>query len=237
MLTLSPLGQSLFFFTRSAKHGIVPIDIFKSLQLCGESTLKVILSRLLKKGALIKLKNGLYSWNVEGGGVEDFFYASQATYDGYLGFSTALYLHGLTDQYPFTLFVVTPNKSASKRIGDVELKAVAMHKRAIGTHQLGDYLVSTVPKTLYDCFHLPEYSGGLSVILRAVYEAKLNESQWREFLTYVDKFESQASKKKIGAYLNLLKETDRPVPAWVVSQLGKANLKLDKNELLSWWFA
>ncbi len=237
MLTLSTLEQKLFFATRSAKHGIVSIETFKDLGFCVQDTLRVIISRLLKKGALAKLKRGLYAWNLEGNVFDDVFYVGQSIYSGYLAFSTALYLHGLTDQFPFTVFVATRGNSSSKRVGNVEFKAVAVRSRATGAEVKNSYFISTVAKTVYDCFHLPEYGGSYALILHAVYNAKMDEKQWREFLHYVEKFEGPSSKKKIGAYLHLLGETDRPVPKWVVSKLGKANLKLDKKELLSWWFA
>ncbi len=236
MLTISPLGQQLFFATKGTKHGVVTLEFFKNLELCREGTLKVVISRLLKKGALLKLKNGVYAWNMEGNGVEDMFFAAQNVFNGYLAFSTALYLRGLSEQFPFTIYIATRGKSASRIFGQTELKAVAIHSRATGVERLGDYEVSSVAKTIYDCFHLPEYAGGLSAVLEAIHRANMNKIQWAEFLTYVDRFESNNSKKKIGAYLNLLQETDKPVPSWVVSHLGKAELKLDKKELLYWWF-
>ncbi len=236
MLVLSPLEQQFFFATRSAKHGLVTMELFKALKLCSDGTLKVIVSRLLKKKALTKLKNGVYVWTVERG-IDDVFYAATFVFNGYLAFSTALYLHKLNDQFPFTMFVATHEQSASRSIGEVEVKAVAIHKKAFGIQNLGDYVVSTIPKTIYDCFHLSEYAGGYSAILRAVYEAKMTKEQWLDFLNYVQKFEKPFYVSKISALLYLLGETDRPVPKWVLATLGKpSKVVLNKRELLHWWY-
>ena len=237
MLILSPVEQGLYFSTQGAKHGVVVMETFRELGLCTVGTLKVVISRLLKKGALLKIKNGVYVWNLAGSGFGDVFFIGQNAFDGYIAFSSALYLHKLFDEFPFTIFIATRSKSASKFFGQTEVQAVALNGRAVGVQRLGEYWVSTLPKTLYDCFHLPDYGGGIGKILWAVYKAQLTKQQWMEFISYVEKFELNSSKRKIGAFLALLDKTDHPVPRWVLKKLGTSNAKLDQRKLLSWWYA
>ena len=175
-----------------AKHGIFSFGEAKSWRLCSEGTLRVTLARMARKGSVARLAQGLYfARPIEQPGAlpDDVFYAAQLAFGGYLAFATALYLHRLVGEYPFTVFVATGNKSVSTQWGAVEVKAVALRSRAVGVIRMGDYVVSTRAKTLYDCLHLPEYAGGVKGVVNAFKNARLSEGEWMEFWRYVGSFE------------------------------------------------
>ncbi len=256
--SLSALEQQIYFLSQGAKNNIITYDTIRSWRLADENVINVILSRMCKKGWLTRLKKGVYLLSGYGKGIVDIFYTAQFVYSGYLAFSTALYLHKLIDEMPFTIYIATKGISASKHFGEYNIKAVSLGKRATGMQLIGDYWISTIPKTLYDCFHFPEYGGGYSRILKSVHSSKMNEKQWDEFINYVKKFDSDASCQKIGYLLDLLKKTNVDIPSFVLSYLqkrvrsvvsigkrkakGKFNKKwkiidhIGEQTLLSWWY-
>jgi predicted transcriptional regulator of viral defense system len=254
-----PLEQRIYTLAKDAKNSIVAIETIKSWRLASNGAIRVALHNLCKKSWFLPLKRGLYAVQPYlGGGIEDPFYAAQLVYGGYLAFSSALYLHKLGDEMPFTVFTVTKRKSSTRRIGEYEFRAVALGRRAIGAQRLGDYYVSTLPKTLYDCLYMPQYSGGHAKILRAVYNARMDSADWREFMLYVGRFESGAFCQRAGYLLSMLAKTGKKVPAFVLNGLwgmeGRSITRLQpgsggkydprwrvvdnvgERELLGWWF-
>ncbi len=167
-----------------APAGIATLDVLESLQLCGDDTLKTTLNRLYKKGAIARLKRGTYASLP----LLDGFAGALATFNGYLGFSSALYLHKITAEQPFVFIIVTTATSATKSLGQYEFKAVALKEKAAGFEYKGTLAVSTRAKTLFDCLYLPRYSIEHGKLLEAFGSAKLLKSEWREFDEYVKRF-------------------------------------------------
>ncbi len=175
---------------RKAPRGIASLDILESLQLCNRDTLKTTISRLHKTGKIVRLKRGVYAALP----LQDAFAAAQAAFGGYLGFATTLYLHGLISEMPFTLTVATVKTSAVKAFGVYEFKAVPLGKKAVGFETKDGYVVSTRPKTFFDCLYLPEYSIEEKKLFRAFREARLTAKEWKEFDFYVEKFADNSRK-------------------------------------------
>jgi predicted transcriptional regulator of viral defense system len=178
------IGQAILNALSASPHGITTLDVLESLRLSDSFTLKTILSRLNRSGRIIHLKRGVYSTKP----MTDPYACAQATFNGYLGFSTALHLHGLISEMPFTLLVATTSTSKVKRFGEYEFRAVALGEKAVGFARVGNYVVSTRPKTLFDCLYLPKYSVEEDKLLDAFGQAKLTKQEWREFDVYVKKF-------------------------------------------------
>jgi predicted transcriptional regulator of viral defense system len=186
------LELHIYALARRAKHAVFSIQEAHSWELCSPGTLRVTLGRMQKRGVLVRLKRGLYyAPPAEQSGVpaEDAMYAAQMVYGGYLAFATALYIHRLRDEVPWTIFVATRGRSAARRLGALEIRSVALRDRAIGVQRIGDYMVSTRPKTLYDCLRLPEMGGGEVGVAKAFRRARLSGTEWREFWAYVGRFE------------------------------------------------
>jgi predicted transcriptional regulator of viral defense system len=157
------------------------LDVLRSLRLCDDATLNTLLSRLGREGRILRLKRGLYSANP----VQDPFLAAQALFGGYLGYTSALYLHGLIAEVPFEVLVVTQRKSAQKTVGVYSFRAISMGPRAIGFQTKGPYTLSTPAKTLYDCLRLPSYSVELDKLLDAYASRGLSHKERAEFNDYV----------------------------------------------------
>lgn len=255
---LSHLEQKIYFLAKDAKYKIITYDIISSWGIAKENTLKFILHSLCKKGWFYHLKKGVYIVQppfAKKIHIEDPFYTAQMLFNGYLAFSSALYIHHLIDEIPFTIFIGTKNQSKTKIIGEYEYKAVSLDKRAVGSIKIKDYFVSSIPKTIYDCFYLPEYAGSYSRVLKAVFDARMSDKQWKEFLIYVKKFSSGAFCQKVGYMLSLL---DKKIPDFVFLYLktkvksiiylqgkekGEYNEEwkiidnIGKENLLSWLYA
>lgn len=223
---LSGLEQRVYFAAREAKKGIITFEILASMQLCSRQTLYVVLNRMVKKKFLFRVKRGVYSvatgYFQPVNGVEDAYHTAQLIFPGYLAFATALNLHGLLDEFAFTAFVATTSTSASRVLGQVEVRAVALGKSAVGFVRMGDYTVSTRAKTLFDCLRFPDYSGGYSKITKAFFFAKLSAEEWQEFCSYIAAFSSKATAQRAGYLLELIKKkAGVKIPAFVVDCLKK----------------
>jgi len=179
--------------------GITTLEVLASLTLCDAFTLKTTLSRLHKAGRIVRLKRGVYSSNP----MTDPFICAQNTFNGYLGFSTALYLHKFITEVPFVLTVVTTNTSSYKTFAPYEFRAVALKDKAVGFVRLGSYVVSTRAKTLFDCLYLPMYGVESHKLIAAYREKPLSKTEWREFDSYVKKF---LFSKQVLARISLAKK-------------------------------
>ncbi|MBI5176677.1 hypothetical protein HY995_01160 [Candidatus Micrarchaeota archaeon] len=186
-----------------APSGIATLDVLDSLHLCGADTLKTTLNRLNKKGAIAGLKRGTYASLP----LQDGFAAAQATFNGYLGFSSALYLHKITAEQPFTITIVTTATSASKTFGQYEFKAVALKEKAVGFQYEGALAVSTRGKTLFDCIYLPRYSIEHEKLVEAFGNARLSENEWNGFDGYVKRFAT-------GKMAVRMREAKREIRGW-----------------------
>lgn len=232
-------------------------DILKLFPKTRRNKINKISSRLSSKGYMKRLKKGVYliqdkptSTPVIG----DPYKIAASIYDGYIGFSSALGIYGLLDYEPFTIFVVTKNRSSERRIGEYTFRSIAMGKRAVGmTYYKGVY-VSTIAKTFFDCFYKPQYGGGYSAITKALYDAKID---WGEFKQYLE-LGSASFCQRTGYVLDMLNKETGKVPEDVLGYLrgriknntklvptgrpaGKYNREwkvldnLGKDNILSWW--
>jgi len=189
--------------------------------------------------------------------IKDSYEIALALYKGYLGFLTALKIHGLTEYEPFTIQVITTNASKTKSIGDYVFKAIVLKEKAVGaTHQDG-YWVSSLEKTFFDCFYKPTRCGGYAVITKALYEnQKMN---WHLFTFYFKKFASNALCQRTGYVLDTLnKKTNKEIiPEEVIKyfkqristktrlnpsikKAGKYNkewkVMVNEKNTFSWWY-
>ncbi len=176
-----------------APSGIITLDVLESLGLSNRNTLKTTLNRLAKKSAIAGLKRGTYAALP----LKDGFAAALATFNGYLGFSSALYLHRIIPEQPFSIVVITRVISGVKSFGQYEFKAVALKEKAVGFTQNGPLAVSTRAKTLFDCLYLPQYSLEHDKLVEAFADAELSKKEWREFDDYVERFANERMAKRM----------------------------------------
>lgn len=177
------ISQSVLDAIRSSPDGLASLDVLDSLGFCDRLTLKTTISRLNKSGRIMRLKRGVYSVKP----MRDALACAQDAFNGYLGFSTAMRVHGLISEIPFTLFVVTPGVSKRVEFGDYEFQAVALGSKAVGFEKKGIYVVSSRAKTLFDCIYLPRYAVERAKLFDAFSRAGLTCLEWKEFDSYVER--------------------------------------------------
>ncbi|UZE92318.1 MAG: hypothetical protein IB616_00365 [Methanosarcinales archaeon] len=218
-----------------------------------------ICSNLSSKGYLYRLKKGVYLIQKKPSTVpviKNPYNIALALFNGYIGFSSALRIYDLLDYEPFTIFIVTPNKSMEKRIGEYTFKSVAMGKKATGITFYKGIYISTLEKTFFDCFYKPQYGGGYSTITKALYDADLD---WDEFTKYF-KLASDSLCQRTGYVLELLRKETGKKPSKDVLHYFRKRVKnntkllpsgqargeyikewmvldnLGKENILSWWY-
>lgn len=255
--TMSPLQQKIYFAARNAKDGVIFLDVIKSWNLSDEKTLSVALSHMVKKGWLMRLRNGVFLISEPNARtIINPFVISTYIYPGINAFSSALYIHKLTDMVPFEILVATRNESGTKRIGEYSFRAIPIKDKYGGSSEKGGVLVSSVAKTLYDCIMHPELSGGFPQILKALYESNLSKKDWDEFLSYAEKFERNSFFQRLGYLLSLFPKKNKMISMIIQKCKEKVGSKIylykrkkgkliqewmviddvGKEELLSWWY-
>jgi predicted transcriptional regulator of viral defense system len=214
--------------------------------------------QLSKKGYLFRLKKGTYLVMDKPSGlpvIKNPFVIAMVLFSGYIGFSSALRIYGLLDYEPFTIFVVTKNRSKEVSIGEYVIKAVAMGDMATGMTFYKDTYASTLAKTFFDCFYKPQYAGGYAEITKALYAAK--GLDWQEFVKYFDRA-SDALCQRTGYVLDMYDRDTGKVPGRVLEYFrGRKKNKtrllpsgrgrgtydrewmvmdnLGKENIMSWW--
>ena len=126
--------------------------------------------------------------------------------DGAVAYWSALNLHGLTEQFPNSVFIQTTKVKPPKQVFGVTYqfvkitpaKRTGIAKEGYGNHS---YAITDVEKTIVDCFDLPQHSGGYAELIRAFNEAKLSAEKMMEYCKAVNNL---AAIKRIGYLAELL---------------------------------
>lgn len=169
-----------------------------------------ICHNLISKGYLYSLKRGAYVVNDEPTKqpvIKNPFMLAPHINKGYLGFSSALRLYDLIDYEPFTIFIVTKNKSAERAVGNYLFKTVSMGPKATGVTFFKNVYVSTIEKTVFDCFYKPQYAGGYRELANAL--SNISKINWNQVLTYFSKYASDALFQRTGYLLEMLQHEQR----------------------------
>ena len=156
-----------------------------------------ILENLVHKGLLSRIERGKFcKANFRDENVIGTFAAKK----GVVAYWSALNLHGLTEQFPNTVFIQTTHKKNDKSIFGVNYKFVKISEsKRCGTIKEGygnhSYYMTDVEKTLVDCFDLPQYSGGYAGLIRAFAVTPLSGEK---MIDYCKAIKNIAATKRIG---------------------------------------
>ena len=144
-----------------------------------------LLDRLAAKGALARVRNGVFFKNAEKNADLDFL-AGMALGGGkcFAAVSSALYFHGLLDEQPSVFYFATRNKRKRFSFNDNDYVLVPFGKDFRDVVEQRGVLVSSIPKTLFDCLKRPRLAGGISKVVEATQSARLSDGQWKELLGY-----------------------------------------------------
>jgi predicted transcriptional regulator of viral defense system len=183
----------------------------------GEAWRDKALHGLHKKGCLKRAKKGLY-FNPER--LEDPYGIALRIREGYIGLGSALSFYKLSGYEGFGVSVMTRGfrKNTPLEGTGYTIEFIPLGKLFTGFSRQGGIYVSSVEKTLFDCFLKPA-KVGFSNIAWAVCEA---EPDWRGFLGFFKLTDNKALRQRAGYILRLVQtEAGKDIPEYVFRELQK----------------
>ncbi|MDL0140753.1 type IV toxin-antitoxin system AbiEi family antitoxin [Halobacterium salinarum] len=189
-------------------HQIISIDDVEATLEVAPNTAREIASRLTEKGWLDRLFPGRYLIIPLAAGEEaeytihEYLIASHVAEPMYIGYYSALSHHGLTEQVPRTVYVVTPTRAQSHEIHDVPYRVATVTERKFFGYEPTSIEgtavnVADLEKTLVDCADHPEYCGGIRELAAAMVAADDQNYSWATVGEYLQRLDNGAATKRI----------------------------------------
>lgn len=209
-------------------------------------TVSKLLSDMAKRGLIMRIKDGLYhripyeqqpdqyfpNWHLTAEAI-----AKPKEY--YIGFYSALNIHGLITQPAMTEQVVTWErvKPKTQQVKNVRFEFITLSKKRFfgyKKHWINDFrkvYCSDLEKTFLDCLYKPDYAGGITEITKALYKSK-EKLQPTRFQDYLEKFNTQVVYKRLGfiiSTLELYPELQKFIAGKISSSYAPLDPSLDKH--------
>jgi len=132
----------------------------------------------------------------------EFVIASALVEPMYVGYWSALNHHGLTEQVPRTVYIVTTARAQEHEIHGVTYRPVTVTEprffgyqpTAVGSNQVS---ISSIEKTLVDCADHPEFCGGISELAKAMQNAVDTQCSWDQVVECLRRVGNGAATKRI----------------------------------------
>ncbi|MDS0297022.1 type IV toxin-antitoxin system AbiEi family antitoxin domain-containing protein [Halogeometricum luteum] len=205
---LSTRESRLLSRLAGAGNQIISVDDIETTLEVAPNTAREIASRLTEKGWLDRLFPGRYLIIPLAAGEEglytthEYLIASHVADPMYVGYYSALSHHGLTEQVPRTVYVVTPTRAQSREIHGVPYRVVTVTERKFfgnePTSIEGTTVnVADVEKTLVDCADHPEFCGGIRELAQAMVAADDRDCSWATVGEYLQRLDNGAATKRI----------------------------------------
>jgi predicted transcriptional regulator of viral defense system len=187
---------------------IVSIDDLERELDIPRRSVREVASRLSKKGWLDRLAPGRYLIVPLAAGEDalytthEYLIAAQLVSPMYIGYYSALNHHGLTEQVPRTVYVVSPNRAPNREIHSVPYHIVTVTERKFFGYESVNVESTTVDvadqeKALVDCADHPEYCGGIRELAKAIHTADQQGCAWETVSTYLQRLDNGAATKRI----------------------------------------
>ncbi|MFC7251677.1 type IV toxin-antitoxin system AbiEi family antitoxin [Halomicroarcula sp. GCM10025324] len=205
---LSTRESRLLARLAGAGHQIISVDDIETTLEVPPNTAREIASRLTERGWLDRLFPGTYLIIPLTAGEEavytthEYLIAAHVAEPMYIGYYSALSHHGLTEQVPRTVYVVTPTRAQSREIHGVPYRVTTVTEQKFfgcePTSVEGTTVqVSDLEKTLVDCADHPEFCGGLRKLAIAMRTADDRGCDWDTVGEYLERLDNGAATKRI----------------------------------------
>jgi len=232
---LSGLEQKLYFLLEAESKKMVDSEI--AMRLLGISRMHGynLLKNMRKKGALDKVKSNLYIRipahivHDKGKYVEDpILVAEHFVKPYFFAYYTALYLHGLSQQYTHHYYLSTTKHIQEVNYhGNIIQPVILKEKRFFGFEKMNfreeEIIVSDLERTIVDVINRPEYAGGYEEILRCLLD--LERVDWDKLFEYVKRMGVKILFNRTGFIFELLKNSVKAPESF----LKKLQKKLSSN--------
>jgi len=221
------------FFTLKEAQGI--------LKNSDPAAVRRLLSDMTKRGLILRIKDGLYTVIPYEKNAETYFPNWHLTAEAivqpqkyYIGFYSALDIHGLITQPALVEQVVTEKQVVPKyrKVKNVKFEFITLGKRFFGYKQtwIDDFnkvYCSDLEKTIIDCLYMPGKANGITEIVKAIYKS-VNKINAETLSAYLSKFDSLAVYKRLGFILQNLDE-QKDVRKEMVKQISGSYTPLDPS--------
>ena len=214
-------------------------QVYEAFPQMARSTLRTHLQLMCEGGLIFRIKKETY-WIIPYEMESDTYMPSWhllaeplAGLPYYIGYYSALQLHGLITQPSLKEQIVVNRKMSSyattvKDITFQYIKHSDEHFYGYKRQWIDDYnrvFVSDLEKTFVDCLFMPHYAGGIIEIAKALYmsQDKLN---YELLLQYIIQMNSKAVVKRLGYLLEIM-EIDNPIINQLQAMKSSALTPLD----------
>lgn len=180
---------------------VVSLHSIRSIRVVNSHSLLTMLHRLGKKGFVIRLSRGRY-YITKDRTYSRLAVGSNLTTNAYIGLESALFVYGAIKSVPLETYVVTDRKSASARsINNDRYILVPFGKLALGYSPMGDYRISSMGKTLFDCLYRIRYVDHVESLVDLV--NLMGDNDLSDFLYFALKYGSTALLERAGYIISL----------------------------------
>jgi predicted transcriptional regulator of viral defense system len=208
----------LTYFNQMNKDCFDYSEATNALPQSGESALRELLSDMVKRGLLMRLKKGLYyiiPYEQEAGAfMPDWHLIAEhltKKTEHYIGYYSALQIHNLITQPSLKEQIVVAKqiRPSTHKIKNVVFQFIYHNEKhffgskKIWIDSFHKVTCSDLEKTFVDCLFKPDYAGGIVEVSRAMYISK-DKIKFDKLLEYAERFKSQAVIKRLGFLLETL---------------------------------
>lgn len=227
-----------------SKKKAFTIDDAEQLGYTNKNVLKVILSRLEKKGWIERIEKGKYiviPLGAEKGKytLHEFVLGSYLVDPCIISYWSTLNYYGFTEQIPRTIFIQTTSRKKHQEITifGIKYKIIRIKKeKMFGTEKAWfeetQINLTNREKTIIDCLDKPQYSGGIIEVAKAL---RTEEYDKKILVKYAKKINNTGVIRRLGYICEFLQ-----IPIQLPEIQTRNYLKLDpilpeSNELNAKW--
>ena len=163
-------------------------EIYQDFKIhCNYSEFCEALKKLNHINHIERFEKGKY---VKRGFKDQYVIGCHLTEDAVVAYWSALNLHGLTEQFPNTVFIQTTKKKQNKRIFNIEYKFIKVKpEKMTGIINFGygnnAFKITDKEKTIIDCFDLPDYTGDFHWAMNAFVNNRWNQDLLIKYCTVI----------------------------------------------------
>ncbi|MEA1994527.1 MAG: hypothetical protein U9N35_09095 [Euryarchaeota archaeon] len=209
-----------------------PQNIRRFLKISQENTYRII-ENMKDKDLIRGIERGKYVLTEIWNELDIYEIVPEIFKPSYIAFWSALHYHGMTEQVPRTVFLITTRRKRPMRIQEQKVQYVTVKKEFFfGYERYDKVVVSDKEKTVIDCLRHPEYSGGISHI----YDAISDDLSTEKLINYCKKTNSSAIASRIGYILDKKGvEFEKEELKKIISTYTMLDPKQEKSDLNTEW--
>jgi len=232
------IQKDIQFFTLS--------DAMKILSSSEPDAVRKLLADMTNRELLLRIKDGLYHLIPYEKNSKEYFPNWHLTAEAivhsqnyYIGFYSALDIHGLITQPSLSEQVVTEKQVVPKiqKVRNVKFEFINFSKNKFFGYEktwIDDFNkvnCSDLEKTIIDCLYKPNYANGITEIVKAIYKSREKIKPDR-VIEYLERYNAQVVYKRLGfllQHLDILNELRTEIHSKLTSSYSLLEPSLTKK--------